>query len=403
MRKHCGLRIADCGLIIAALALTGLAGAAGWNTQQAKQLELSADGGATKATLTKARLDAIPTITVVTPAAGDLLAYDAVSGAWLNKTIAGAGVAAASHTHTQSQVTDMTTASSVVFANVNATGEIRTGAGAGTKRIDASGNATLGTGAFSGDATVGSSGGGLVNLYVHSATAGKYLQFNSDANVVAIHGVGSRLKLDSGGDIQAFTAANSALTMAAGGMFNFQDRDASYATRATIDSATGNAVFTGNVQAASITNSGALAGEKVAYQASLAAQQDLGTAAEAALKYGEVAMGYSGPAAPCGIPMVGAGSVVGVSINYYNVLNSSPNTAIRVYKGSTAIAGNLTPLWTNSLATDGMTPSSRTEYFSASRGTYTFAAGDVLTIYVYNTSGTISMSNINVSLIVYLD
>lgn len=48
-------------------------------------------------------------VVVTTPADNEVMAYDTTSGNWINQTASEAGIAAASHTHTASQVTDFDT------------------------------------------------------------------------------------------------------------------------------------------------------------------------------------------------------------------------------------------------------------------------------------------------------
>lgn len=55
-------------------------------------------------------LSSLSDVVVTTPADNEVLAYDSGSGDWINQTAAEAGLAAASHTHTASEVTDFATA-----------------------------------------------------------------------------------------------------------------------------------------------------------------------------------------------------------------------------------------------------------------------------------------------------
>lgn len=56
--------------------------------------------------LTTVALDDVSDVTITTPADNEVLAYNG-AGAWINQTAAEAGLAAASHTHTESEITDL--------------------------------------------------------------------------------------------------------------------------------------------------------------------------------------------------------------------------------------------------------------------------------------------------------
>ena len=69
-------------------------------------------------------LDQLQDVTAPTPADNNLLAYDSATSNWTNQTAAQAGVAAASHTHAQSDITNLSTS---LAAKANLSGATFTG------------------------------------------------------------------------------------------------------------------------------------------------------------------------------------------------------------------------------------------------------------------------------------
>jgi fibronectin-binding autotransporter adhesin len=153
--------------------------------------------------------------------------------------------------------TTVTVTGSIVTTTINATSGINTGAGAGTQRIDASGNlANIGTltlsGAISGGTTY--SGSGNIN------TTGGSIQTNSITritntgsltNIGDISGTGAvtissggsgGLTLDSASNILQIAASDTSIQRSAGGAFSFDLADSSAATTFTITNSNGSQV-----------------------------------------------------------------------------------------------------------------------------------------------------------------
>jgi hypothetical protein len=66
-------------------------------------------------------LDALANVTVTSNSSGEILKWNGT--AWVNNTLAEAGIAAGSHTHTASEITDFETAAEALFSAVDAGGD----------------------------------------------------------------------------------------------------------------------------------------------------------------------------------------------------------------------------------------------------------------------------------------